>query len=160
MNQELQVKSISWQAYEHEHREKTKDWYWSLGIIVVTASILSILFGNYIFGVLLIVMGVSLAVVGSRHPELVDFELNKLGIRIGKKLYPYATLEAFWVQDNAEIGKTSDLLIKSRRTFVPLIVIPLNGVDSQDIRDYLLYNLLEKELEESFSHIIMENLGF
>ena len=160
MNDAPQVKSITWEAYEHEHREKSRDWYWSLGILIVTASVLSIIFGNYIFGILLIVMGVSLGIVGSRHPKLVIFELNKLGIRIGNKLFPYATLESFWVQDNKEHGLNSHLLIKSRRTMVPLLVIPLDDVETEDIRDFLLYNLLEKEMSESLSQIIMENLGF
>ena len=160
MNDETQVKSISWQAYEHEHYEKSKDWYWSLGILITTGSILSIIFGNYIFGVLLIVMGVTLAVVGARHPNLVDFELNKLGVKIGNKLFPYATLEYFWVQDNEGKDRYSQLLIKSRKAVMPLIIIPIDGVESEDVRDYLLYNLLEKELEEPLSQLILENLGF
>lgn len=160
MNDEAQVKSILWEAYEHEHHEKSKDWYWSLGIIIATTSILSILFGNYIFGILIIIMGVSLAVVGSREPNLVTFELNKMGVRIGKKLFPYATLEAFWVQDNTEHNRMSQLLIKSRKTMVPLLIIPLDGVETEYIRDFLLYHLLEKEMEESLSQLIMESLGF
>ncbi|MEI6553089.1 MAG: hypothetical protein WCO09_00815 [bacterium] len=160
MNDEPQVRSIAWEAYEHEHREKSKDWYWSLGIIIATASFLSIIFGSYLFGILLIVIGASLGVVGSRHPRLVLFELNKMGVRIGNKLFPYATLEAFWVQDNNEHGTQSQLLIKSRRTMVPLIIIPLEGVETEDVRDFLLYNLLEKEIEESFSQLILESLGF
>ena len=160
MNDELKVRSIAWEAYEHEHREKSKDWYWSLGIIIATASILSIIFGNYIFGVLLIVIGVSLGIVGSKHPRLVLFELNGIGVRIGNKLFPYATLESFWVQDNNEHERTSQLLIKSRKPMVPLIIIPLDGVETEEVRDFLLYNLLERELEESLSHIILESLGF
>ncbi|MEI6042155.1 MAG: hypothetical protein WCQ00_01135 [bacterium] len=160
MNDENQIKSIAWEAYEHEHREKSKDWYWSLGILIVTASFLSIIFGNYLFGVLLLVIGVSMGIVGSRHPKYILFELNKMGIRIGNKLFPYATLESFWVQDNNEHDKTSHLLIKSRKSMVPLIVIPLNGVETEDVRDFLLYNLLEKEMEESLSQLILESLGF
>jgi hypothetical protein len=160
MNDEPQLKSITWEAYEHEHREKSKDWYWSLGILIVTASLLSIIFGNYLFGVLLIVIGASLGIVGSRHPKLTLFELNKMGIRIGNKLFPYATLDAFWVQDNNEHNRTSLLLVRSRKTMVPLLVIPLEGVETEDVRDFLLYNLLEKEMEESLSHIILESLGF
>ncbi len=160
MNDEPQVKSITWETYEHEHREKSKDWYWSLGILIVTASVLSIIFGNYLFGILLIVIGVSLAVVGSKHPKLTIFELNKMGIRIGNKLFPYATLEAFWVQDNEEHDRPSQLLIKSRKTMVPLLIIPIDGIETHEIRDFLLYNLLEKEMEESLSQIILENLGF
>ena len=160
MDNEPKVKLISWEAYEHTHREKSKDWYWSLGIISVTASVLSIIFGNYIFGVLLIIMGAALGIVGAQHPNLVYFELNKMGVRIGNKLYPYATLESFWVQDNSHFGGDSVLLIKSRKLMAPLMVIPLDEVETEEIRDFLLYNLLEKELQESLSQLILENLGF
>ena len=160
MDNESQIKSISWQEYEHDYNEKSKDWYWSLGILMVTASILAIIFGNYIFGVLIIVTGVCLAVVGSKEPRLVEFELNKMGVKIGKKLFPYATLENFWVQDNTEHGRKSHLLIKSKKTAVPLIVIPMGDIDPEEIRDFLLYNVLEKELHESLSQLILERLGF
>jgi hypothetical protein len=160
MNDDTQVKSISWTAHEHVHREKTKDWYWSLGILVVTASVLSIIFGNYIFAILILIIGVSLSVVGHREPALVDFELNKMGLKIGKKLYPYATLESFWVENNEEYGIHSELLIKSRKTIMPLIVISLDGVDPSDVRDFLLYHLLEKEMSEPFSQFLLEYLGF
>lgn len=160
MNDSSQVKSMTWEAYEHEHREKSKDWYWSLGILVVTSSVLSIIFGNYLFGVLLIIIGISLSLVGSKPPRLIVFEINGMGVRIGNKLFPYATLEAFWVQDNTEHDRMSQLLIRSRKAMVPLLIIPLDGVETDQVRDFLLYHLLEKELEESLSQLILENLGF
>jgi hypothetical protein len=83
-----------------------------------------------------------------------------MGVRIDNKLFPYATLEAFWVQDNNEHNRVSELLIRSKRTMVPLLVIPLDGVNTEEVRDFLLYNLLEKEMEESLSHVILESLGF
>jgi hypothetical protein len=160
MNDETRVKVIAWTTHEHEHREKSKDWYWSLGILVITSSILSIIFGNYVFGLLILIIGVSLGVVAAKEPDLVDFELNQMGVKIGKKLFPYATLEAFWVENNEQHNLESQLLIKSRKTMMPLIVIPLADLDPSEIRDFLLYHLLEKEMSEPLSQLILEYLGF
>jgi hypothetical protein len=54
----------------------------------------------------------------------------------------------------------SKLLIKSQRVMVPLIVIPLEGVDPEEIRDFLLDHLLEEHHLEPLGQKIMERLGF
>lgn len=160
MDNDIKNKSLSWSAHEHEHREKSKDWYWSLGILTVTILILSIVFSNYVFAFLILIMGAALAIVGSREPRLVNFELNAVGVKIDKQMFPYSTLESFWVENNEDNHLPSQLLIKSKKAIMPLIIIPLENTDPEAIRDFLLYKLLEKELSEPFLQFVLESLGF
>jgi hypothetical protein len=45
---------LSWSALEYEEKIRSSDWFWALGIIVVTSSVAAIIFGNYFFATLLV----------------------------------------------------------------------------------------------------------
>jgi len=78
---------------------------------------------------------------------------------VGETLYPYSTLESFWVIDE-EINDR--ILIRSQKVFMPFLILPYESteINPDDIRDYLLDYIDEEELEEPLSQILMERLGF
>ena len=45
---------IEWNAPEHYYYKRSPDWYWSVGIIAVTGAVLACIFGNVIFGILIL----------------------------------------------------------------------------------------------------------
>lgn len=149
-----------WDAHEYIFRQKTSDWYWVIGIITISVAVLSIIFGNLLFALIILLSGFSMSALSAKEPKLIHFELNKSGVLIDKQLFPFGTLESFWVEDNRHLGMQSKLLFKSQRLIVPLIAIPLEGVDPEEIRDFLLDHLLEDHHVEPLSHKIMEGLGF
>ena len=123
---------ISWKALEYEHKEKHPDWFWSLGVIVLAGAVTAIIFGNILFAILLVVGAFTLALYASRKPEHIHVTLSDRGVIINKRLYPYLTLDSFWVED----------------------------VSPDEVRDFLLNHLPEEEHEEPLAHRIMERLGF
>ena len=97
--------------------------------------------------------------LAAKKPHLIHFEITRRGVAIDDVLYPFATLESFWI-DEDEHGHHS-LILKSQRVIMPYIVIPLNETTQLgDIRDALLIRLEEEELEEPTSHKIFEFFGF
>ncbi len=149
-----------WEAHEYLFQEKSSDWYWAVGIISLSIGVLSMIFGNMLFGLIIIMGGFILSIFAARRPRLVRYELSKIGILIDKRLFPYGTLESFWVEDNRHLEFQSKLLFKSQRIMVPLMVIPLDGMNPEDIRDFLLDHLLEEHHIEPLGQKIMEGLGF
>jgi hypothetical protein len=156
--------NLSWSALEYEDRERSADWYWALGIIVVTSSIASIIYGNYFFAGLLLLSGVLLGFFAKKKPEMIDYELNKDGFKAGSRLYPYETIKSFWVQkasESREVNPKSILFINSNRSFMPIITIPIEETMAEDINSILLsQNIAEKEMREHPTDKIMEALGF
>jgi len=150
---------ISWKALEHEHREKTSDWFWAVGIIAIAAAVLAVFFGNILFGLLILIAAFASILQGHTKPRILEYELSRKGVRVGDTLYPYSTLESFWVIDE-EINDR--IIIKSQKTLMPFIIIPYDStrVDPEHLRDYLLEYIDEEELEEPLSQQIMEILGF
>lgn len=156
----MQEGPIVWEAFEYDHTPKSADWYWAVGIIAVSITLISILLGNIIFAIVVVVSTFALIVASRRHPHLVTFELNKTGVFIGPDLKPYGTLRSFWVEDNSHLDLQSKLFFKPKSKTGQLIVIPIEEVDPVEVRDFLLHNLLEEKLEEPLMQIIMEKLGF
>jgi hypothetical protein len=153
-------KTITWQAHEYFHQEKTTDWYWGLGVVSVTAAILAIIFGNTLFALVIILFAFVAGMQAHREPKVLTFELTPRGIIIDHYLYPYSTLESFWIAEQHINKPDPKILIKSKKAFMSFIHLPVEEVDIEDVRDYLLLYLKEEELEESFLEKLLEYFGF
>lgn len=152
-----------WSALEYEEKERSQDWFWALGIIIVTSSIASIIFGNYFFAVLLLLSGLLLGFFAIKKPDIVTYELNEKGLKIRNRLYPYENIKSFWVQldPSGEINLKPMLFIHSERAFMPILSIPIDEEMAQDIHSVMLsQNIMEEEMKEHPSEKIMEVLGF
>ncbi len=149
-----------WEAHEYTFQEKSSDWYWAVGIVSVSIAIISIVFGNVLLALLILFGSFAMSLFAAKRPDLMHFEINKSGVLIGRTLYPYGTLESFWVEDNRHLDLGSKLFLKSQRLAMPIIAIPLEGMDPEEIRDFLLDHLLEEHHIESFGQKLLEYLGF
>ena len=157
------AEKLSWAAPEYEEKEKSKDWFWALGIIIVTGSIASAIYENYFFAALLILSGILLGFFAIKKPEMLYYELNDKGLKIKNRLYSYENIKSFWVQSGAptETGIKPLLFINSERAFMPILNIPIEEEMAQDIHFFLSsHNVPEVEMKEHPSDKIMEILGF
>lgn len=153
-------KKITWEAADHIKKERSSDWFWIVGIIGIGGAILSIYFNNFLFALLILIGLFAMFMQASAEPREKKFEINRKGVVVGDTLYPYSSLESFWIID--EDGWDRDrILIKSNKTLMPLIIIPLGEFASiEEISDYLLEYLNEEEMEESAVDKIAILLGF
>lgn len=148
---------IRWQAHEYEYVDKDANWYWAVGIITVAGAVVSLIAGNILFAILILLGGFTLSMHAARKPELMNFEFNPKGVMIDSTMYPYTTLESFWVDDLTN----PKIILKSEKLFMTYIIIPFpDDEDPEEVRDYLGYYLEEEEMYEPFSHKLMEYLGF
>ncbi len=148
---------ISWNSFEHVHIEKNNDWYWAVGIITITAAALAFILNNIIFGIFILVGAFALVVHSSKKPDTVYCEINDRGIVINGVLYPFLTLDSFWIDAHRSPSK---IIIKSHKLFVPFIIVYIDEVDPEKVRDILLNYIAEQEHTEPISHYILERLGF
>jgi hypothetical protein len=147
---------IRWSAYEHEHTERTSDWFWALGIITVCAALTSILFGNVLFALLIVVAATVLALLARTPPELHEFELSEKGIRTAGVLHKYDEILSFWVETE---GTAPLLLVDTTKLMSPNLIIPLGDADPAEVRTFLRERVEEVPMKEPFSHKILEFFG-
>ncbi len=148
---------ISWNAPEHFYVEKSPDWYWAVGIITLAIAAVTIIFGNIITGIFVLVAAVTLVIHASHPPKIIYHEINDRGIIANDRFYPFLALESFWIPHDEQPSK---IILKSRKLFMPYIILFIDELDPEDIREIMLRYIAETEHHEHFLHKVMEGLGF
>ena len=150
---------IRWQAYEYEEKDRSGDWYWALGIIAVAAAVASIFFENVLFALLILIAAFTLALFAARKPDLINFAIERRGIRIDHTLYPFSTLEAFWI-NHSDAEDVHLLLVRSSRVLMPYIIIPITHEMVEPIHEALAEVLEEEEMNAPTSERVLGFFGF
>ena len=145
-------------AEEHHHVEKNGDWFWILGILTIIFTVTAVALGNTLFALLIFIAGITLGLVANREPAVITHSVSNRGIRIGSVLHPYSTLECFYIDESHEQGP--QLLARSTKLFMPLIVIPIPEEYIDEIETILEPRLAEEHLEEPLAHKLLEIVGF
>ena len=157
------MENLKWSALEYEEKNRSNDWFWALGVIIITISITSIIYHNYFLAVLIMLGGFMLGFFAKKPPEVITYELNSRGLKIKNSVYPYKNLKSFWVQrDVHEEGNVKPILfIKSERIFMPIMSIPIDEAIAIQIDNILTdMNVKTEEMHEHMSEKIMDVLGF
>lgn len=152
-------KTLSWQAHEYVHVEKTPDWFWALGLIAVAAFVAALLLNNILFAVLILLIALVLGLFAARKPNVVQFSITPRGVRIDNTLYAYQNIESFAIEELSP-DHTPKLIIAPRGIMRPTLVIPIIEVHPDDVHNLLREFLPEAEHSEPLSHRVMEWLGF
>lgn len=147
---------ISWNAPSHLHTEKRPDWYWSVGIVSLALAGAAFIFGDFITGIFVIVAATALVLHASKPPSEVPCEINDRGVVFGDTLYPFTDLDSFFVPHDETPPR---LILKSRKLFMPYIVIYVEEIDPEDVRSVLLRYIAETEHREPMLKKLLEWLG-
>jgi len=99
-----------------------------------------------------------MAVSAARRPAIIPYAVTVRGVRIEDRLYPFSTLESYHIDEEDPNGP--QLLIKSDKKLMPLIVMPIPVDHIDDIEHILKEKLEEEELEEPFLVKVLELFGF
>lgn len=153
------MKKISWHTPEYVFRKRTSDWFWTLGIIAAAAAVTSIIFGNVLFAIIIVIGAFAISLHASREPRIVKVEINERGIAVGHDLYLYRSLHSFWIDDEHHDGPR--LVLRSERSFAPLITLPIGDVaELESVRAHLKPHLKEEIHDETITSRIIDRFGF
>ncbi len=148
--------TLSWTAFEHDHVERTSDWFWALGIVAVCAALTSILFHDLFFAVIILLAAFMLGWLARTPQELLEFEITETGIRTGDEMHVYEDIIAFWVIHDAVRPL---LLVDTVKFMSPNLIIPIHDIDPDEISAYLREHAKEVEMKEPLAHKILEFFG-
>ena len=151
---------LEWEGKEYDREPKSADWYVALGIIAAAGTIALILFGEYLLAVLVVVAATVIAIHTAKHPPTHRFQLVENGIRIGEEFHPFDKMISFSILEDIE-GELPPLLsVKNETWLSPHLVIPLEGVDADQVYLHFLKNVDEQEHRHAFSDLVAAWLGF
>ena len=151
------MEKLSWHTHEYLHSEKTTDWYWMVAIVTVSIALISIILNNVIFAILIIVSSFTLSLFASKKPEIIEVKIEQTGISVGQTHYPYANLDSFWIETRDAHPR---IIVKSKKVFMPFIVIFLSDMDENIVHPVLIEHLPEEEHTEPLFEKILIYLGF
>lgn len=135
---------ISWQVNTHEHKERSADWYWTLGLLVLAGAGLAVFFGNILFAVILLLAGGCIGYLSARGPREHAVAMSQKGVTLDGTLYPYKNIDSFWVDETLAGGPK--LLVSTKGVLHPQLVIPLlSAPRATAVRQYLRRFIQEEE---------------
>src|SRR3990167_8815034 len=149
--------TLRWSAHEHEHVPRDSNWYWALGILAACVALISVLFGNVLFAILILVAAATLGILATTPPPLIEFELSDRGIRVGGTMHRYEEIISFWVEDHD--ADPPVLLVDTVKWLSPNLVIPLTDVDPGQVRAFLTERAEEVPMKEPVWHKVLEFFG-
>ncbi|MDQ3244856.1 MAG: hypothetical protein M3P22_00690 [bacterium] len=151
------MERLSWILPEYEEKEKNTDWFWALGIIIVAGSITSIIYHNYFFSILIVLGGILVGVFANKKPELVNYQLNKEGLQIKNRIFPFKEINSYCVNTD----KIPTLMIHTKRFMFPIVSVPIEYRNKdQIINIFSNQNIKEEELKENIIEKLIEYIDF
>lgn len=149
---------ITWTASEFISHQKTGGWYLILfGVAIVFAGLVFLLTNDAISSIVVIILAAIFAFMGSRKPRELQYRIDKQGLQIGEKLYPYGTFRSFaMVQED---GIDSIWFMPLKR-FMPIVSIYFDPKDGEKIVSLLNQNLPVEDHEPELVDRLMHRIRF
>ncbi len=149
---------FTWIAPEYIQHPKSRVWYIAAAIIAGIVVIVDIFTADFTMALAVIVLAVVYMYVHSHHPpKEIKITISKMGIKVGKMVFPYSSIRAFWIFYNPPHISTLNLRVKEH--FFSDVIIQLNHEDPVPIREFLCGQIPEWEgKHESFSDLVLRLL--
>ena len=149
---------FEWEADGYVFEEKSADWYWALGIVAVAASVASILFGNVILALLILVAAGTLALSTLKRPQHHLFRITDEGVMIDENLYEYDRIISFSVLEYIDPTRAPALSLRTHYLLAPHLLIPIVGQDPLEIYEFCAEHLEEGAHDRSVVDRIIDLL--
>lgn len=152
------MKEFSW-ALAPNHKDRTADWFWAIGLMTVVGAITAIVVGNTLFGIFIIIAGTLLFYVNLHKGSDIVVHINEKTITVNELGYPLKKLKGFSITKN---GADEDILIvKTDRFFLPMIILQIpDSIPLGELSEMLEKKVLKEDLHEPPANALAEKLGF
>jgi hypothetical protein len=151
------AEEFSWSVETHEHRHRSTDWYWALGVTAVVSALACIFFGNFFLAVIILIAAGSVATLAARGPREHAVIINRRGISIDGTLYAFASMHSFWIERELEAPR---LYLSTTGFLAPHFSLPIpEGVDAVALHQFLKRFVEEEEQGPHIGEHVAELLG-
>ncbi len=148
---------LNWKTQEFEKKDKHPDWIWTVGLISIILATLAFFYGNIFFGIFITLAGAMIIMFSFHNPKDLEISFEEKHLTINNEVIKYDQIKQFWIDENQKPDK---LILLVSGFFVPTIVLMLEGVTVEAVREEILKHAPEVFMQESFGVKIFERLGF
>jgi hypothetical protein len=144
----------AWQVDEYPNHERSRFWYVVGAIIGVALIIYAIATANFLFAVIILMSGIIMLLSTFQPPDKTVVAIATSGIIIGGAFYNYKDIKNFSIV--YEPPEIKNLYVDFQQPWQPLVSIPLEDTDPNQVRDCLLPFCLENldRTEETLTDVV------
>lgn len=136
---------FDWEVNEYEKHDRSKRWYVIMAVVGLALLLFSVISGNYLFALIVVLFGIVLFLQDMQQPMQVPFAITEAGIVVGSTYYPFKELTTYWVIYNPP--EVKNIYFSTNSVLRHRLQIPLLDNDPRPIRDFLNQFLVE-DLEQ------------
>lgn len=146
-----------WSVTTHEHRDRSVDWYWALGVLALASAVVSVFFGNVLFAIVIILAAGSIGFLAARGPREHLVKIDDRGVSIDGSRYAYAAIHSFWVEHEVDQPR---LFMSFRGVIMPHFSLTLDSeAQGRAVRDHLKRHVEEEEQGPHLGEHLAEIFG-
>ncbi len=150
---------FKWQAPEYEHYEKDVSWYWISLTAAVILVFLAIWLRNFLFALFLVIAWPVIVSLAHRTPEMMDFEMDEDGLRVGEDKYiRFREIKGYDINPYNE--DYAELVLKTGSHINQFLRIRVPAGQRKKMEKYLFEILPREEYPESFAESVAKILKF
>lgn len=139
-------KRLEWETDEYTHHQRSKLWYVLMSLVGVALIIYAVMTANFLFAVIILMVGIITLVSTFTKPDRVPVILTTTGIVVSDEYFEYAKIRDFSIAYQPPDVKL--LYIDFHSSWQPLIAIPLEDTDPNEVRTVLL-EYVEENLDRT-----------
>ena len=132
---------FSWKIPEYHDYTRSRNWYIGAGIVAILLLVYSVWVANFLFGIIVIIAGVTIYYMDHNKPQVIEFDITTRGLLVGDKFFEYDEIANFFII--YEPPTVKNLFFEFKNVLKPRINIPLEDQDPVAIRKFLKKHLLE-----------------
>jgi hypothetical protein len=152
-----QEQELSWQVASHNMRERSNDWFWGLGAIAIAGAVVSIVFGNALLAIIIVLGAFSIGFLSAQRPREHSVVIGPRGISIDGTRYPYKSVRSFWVEHT---DSNARLFVSMNGVLAPHFSLYVaNSVEQDAVRRYLKRYVEEVEQGPQLGDHLSEIFG-
>lgn len=127
---------LAWEVDEFPRHERSRTWYIISTFIGVALIVYAVATANFLFAVIILMVGVIMLVSSMKKPEKVPVMITSTGVLVDDLYYDYDAIRDFSIAYEPPDVKL--LYFDFFSAFHPLLSIPLEEMDPNEVRELLL----------------------
>jgi hypothetical protein len=149
---------LSWSGPLYIHRPDMKIIAVVSLALFAIAALMQIFQKNIITTIFFGLLGVVILIRAGKKPEVVDFEINPLGVKVGEQLYGFREIKSFWIEYDPALD-IKELSLQLKKWYRTYVKIPIYDQNPVQLRLILLAFLPEAEHEDTLADTVSRRLG-
>jgi hypothetical protein len=148
------VPQIEWDVDEFPAHQRGKLWYTVSAILGVALIIYAIVTANFLFAVIVLMIGVITLLSTFTKPDRVPVIITNTGVVVSDMYYDFDAIRDFSIAYDPPHVK--NLYFEFHSALHPLLTVPLEDKDPNEVRELLLPFCLENlsRVEESLTDVV------